>query len=91
MRCRASVRHTFDEEMKLQIPNLKNFTPAALRRWEQLDLTTQVEILNNAWCGACRKTTHIQVRSAKIYRVDLLLTGRCARCDANVARIVEKD
>jgi hypothetical protein len=77
--------------MNLKIPYLKHFTPAALRRWEGLEPNAQVQILNNAWCGVCRKTTHIQVRSAKIDRGDLLLSGLCGRCAANVARIVEKE
>ena len=76
--------------MKLQIPNFKYFTPAALRFWDALDKKTQAQILNNAWCAMCQKVTHIQVRSAKIHRGDLVLVGHCGRCGCNVARIIEK-
>ena len=70
----------------LKIPHRIAFTPAALRQWDALDHSTQAQILNNAWCGVCRQTTHIQVRSAEIDRRDLLLIGKCSRCGGSVAR-----
>ncbi len=76
--------------MKLSIPKIKNFTDAALRRWDALDPKEKAEILNNAYCGLCRKKTHIQVGSAKISGRDLFLYGYCGRCGFNAVEIVEK-
>jgi hypothetical protein len=76
--------------MKLAIPNRKAFTAAALRQWDKLDPTTQAKNLGTAWCGLCRRTTHIQVRSAKMDRRVLLLSGLCGHCGSNVAHTVER-
>ena len=76
--------------MNLSIPKIKNFTDAALRRWNALDSKAKAEILNNVYCGLCRKKTHIQVWSAEISGRDLLLHGYCGRCGFNVVEIVEK-
>ena len=75
--------------MDLHLPNRKAFTGPALKQWDALDPKMQAVLLNNAWCGHCRTTTHIQVRFARVVRGDLLLSGICGRCGGEVARVVE--
>jgi len=75
--------------MIMEIPNRKVFTPGALKRWDAIDPTMQAELLCSVWCGNCRKAVHILVRSARIDKKDMMLTGRCAQCDYHVARLIE--
>ena len=77
--------------MELAVPNRKAFTTAALRAWDRLDPVAQAKILGTAWCGLCRQATHIQFRSARMDRGDLLLSGLCGRFSSNVARLVERE
>ncbi len=80
----------FDERMMLtQTPNRSVFTQAALKRWDELDSATQAALLGNVWCGTCSKAVHIFVQSGRIENKDLILTGRCAHCGDDVARLVE--
>lgn len=82
---------SMDEDMIMEIPNRSVFTPAALKRWDEIDLTMQGNLLGNVWCGNCRKAVHILVRSANIEDGNLILRGLCAQCNKDVARLIEKD
>jgi Zn finger protein HypA/HybF involved in hydrogenase expression len=46
-------------------------------------------LLANVWCGQCARETTVTDFSGRIQRGDLLLTGRCARCGSEVARVIE--
>jgi hypothetical protein len=75
--------------MMMRVPDRSCFSPAALKRWDELGSSTQAKLLGNVWCGACRKAVHISVESARVERGNLILTGRCAECEGNVARLIE--
>jgi len=69
---------------------MKNkFTPKARKIWEAIPLPMQEKILNNVWCSTCRKMTTMVHFAGKEEGGDLILTGQCARCNGNVARVVE--
>jgi len=71
------------------IPNRSAFTAPALKRWDVLTPSTQAKLLGNVWCGACTKAVYILVESGRIENNDLILTGRCADCGGQVARLIE--
>ena len=66
------------------------FTPPGHRHWLELGTSSQMKILNNVWCGECRKTVTIVNFSGCIERGDLVLEGQCMLCNAPVARLIEK-
>jgi hypothetical protein len=66
-----------------------NFSPAARRRWESIPPDARERLLYNVWCGACRHEVTITNFSGKLKEGDLLLTGQCAECKGEVARLVE--
>jgi len=65
------------------------FTPPAARRWAELGGQLQTKLLNNVWCGECRRTTTIVNFKGKIERGDLILVGECIECAGPVARLIE--
>lgn len=65
------------------------FRPQAERRWRELDGQLQTRLLNNVWCGRCRRSTTIVRYTGKIDGGDLVLEGRCITCDGRVARVIE--
>ncbi len=66
-----------------------NFTPEATRRWEELEPSSRLLILNNVICVSCRGGVSMQLLEGKMERGDLILKGRCIRCGGEVARVVE--
>ena len=65
------------------------FTPQAAKRWAELGGRSQTLLLNKVWCTACSEATTIVRFSGRMERDDLVLEGRCIRCDGPVARVVE--
>jgi hypothetical protein len=49
----------------------------------------RVRLLNNFWCGVCRTTASVDLRSGSVSRGDLVLRGYCTRCGSEIARLVE--
>ena len=66
-----------------------DFTPQAAKRWAELGGRMQTLLLNNVWCVACSKTTTIAHVTGRVERGNIVLEGRCMRCDGPVARLVE--
>jgi repressor LexA len=68
----------------------QHFTAEALKLWDKVPTTARKKLLSNVWCGACRSTTTIVDMHGSVKGGDLVLTGRCKDCGANVARVVEQ-
>jgi hypothetical protein len=77
--------------MIIQIPNRNLFTAPALKRWDKIPASMQAKLLGSVWCSACSKAVYIIVESGKIKNNNLILTGRCADCGGQVARLIEGD
>lgn len=52
-------------------------------------LAIRQRLLANVWCGHCARETTVTDITGRIQRGNLLLTGRCARCGGEVARVIE--
>ena len=46
-------------------------------------------LLANVWCGQCRHAVRIMSFTGSIRGDDLLLAGKCAECQGDVARVIE--
>lgn len=68
-----------------------SFTPQALKRWESIPGEARQRLLRNVWCAHCSKGTTITHFTGRIQRGDLILTGKCGRCQGEVARVIEGD
>ena len=64
-------------------------TPLAKKFWDSIPGHIQVKILNNVWCSTCQKGSSIAVKTMKIEKGDLIIHGKCTKCNGEVARLVE--
>jgi hypothetical protein len=85
----AEHNHSMNKNMIKQIPDRSRFTPAALKRWDEIDPLNQGKILGNVLCSTCRKAVYINIESARIERKDLILSGTCTVCGGPVVRLLE--
>lgn len=69
--------------------SLPNFTRSARQRWESIPADIRQHLLANVWCGQCRHEVTITNFSGTIKGGDLLLVGKCAECQGDVARVIE--
>jgi hypothetical protein len=60
----------------------------ALEFWERFSKDRQNAILANVFCRQCKLTT---IKDYSIERIgpDIVLRGRCSKCNGPVARLVE--
>ncbi len=65
------------------------FTTTARPIWNAIDPGLRVRLLNNAWCSSCLTGTSMALESGRMMGGDLVLEGRCVRCDGPVTRVVE--
>lgn len=65
------------------------FTPQARRLWDALDGSTRQRILGNVWCAACERSVSIADWSGRVRQGDIVLSGTCRHCGAEVSRLVE--
>ena len=65
------------------------FSPKARAMWRAISPETREKIPNNVWCIQCRKGTTMTDFSGRVKKGDLVLTGRCATCGGEVARLIE--
>jgi hypothetical protein len=67
------------------------FTPKARKIWNSIPSHIQEKLLSNVWCSHCTAITTITDFEGKIDETgDLVLTGRCATCGGQVARVIER-
>jgi hypothetical protein len=64
-------------------------TGQAKTMWDAIPPQMQQRILNNVWCVQCSKGTTITDFTGRVEKGDLILTGRCATCGGQVARLIE--
>jgi len=68
---------------------LPKFTPQAARLWSTLTEESKQILLTHVICSKCRHVVTIKNYSGTVVAGDLLLSGQCAECHGNVARLVE--
>jgi Zn finger protein HypA/HybF involved in hydrogenase expression len=68
---------------------LPNYTRPARQRWESIPADIRQRLLANVWCMHCRHEVTIANFSGTIKSGNLLLTGKCAECHGDVARVIE--
>jgi hypothetical protein len=73
----------------MTIESLPTFTTPARQRWESIPAGIRPRLLSNVWCGHCHHETTITNFSGTIEGGDLLLVGKCAECQSDVARVIE--
>jgi hypothetical protein len=66
-----------------------NLTPQAEKQWKKIPKEVRVKLLNNVYCTQCKDTTGIAEINGVVDRGDLVLRGKCIRCAASVARVIE--
>jgi hypothetical protein len=64
-------------------------TEKALSVWEQIPHSNRLMLLNNAYCGQCKKATSIANGEVTISGGDFVIKGECITCRTAVARYVE--
>ena len=62
----------------------------ALCVWDKLDNKTQFELLENVFCRKCGVTTIVDY-DITLSKPDIILKGKCKKCNGNVARLIESD
>ena len=73
----------------MTIESLPDFTRPARQRWESIPAETRQHLLTNVWCGQCRHEVAITNFTGTVKGGDLLLVGKCAECQGDVARVIE--
>jgi hypothetical protein len=82
----------YSKRAKKKKPSVNgSFTPKAKKIWESIAGDIRVRILNNIWCGRCRKGSSIGNLTGKIESGMLVLRGICTKCSEGVARVIENE
>lgn len=76
-------------ETQSNIIQMPKFTADAKKRWQQIPVADQKELMDNVWCGECRDITTIRIQDGKMCGNSLVLRGSCKKCGATVARVIE--
>jgi hypothetical protein len=71
------------------IESLPALTKPAGQRRESIPADIRQRLLSNVWCGHCRPEATITNFTGTIKGDDLLLVGKCAECQGDVARVIE--
>ena len=69
----------------------REFTTKAKILWDTIPLQIQEQLINNVWCPHCSSKTTITDFKGGIENKSLVLTGNCAKCGGNVARVIENE
>ena len=78
-------------EKRSNVIQMPQFTADAKKRWQQIPVAGQKELMDNVWCGECRGVTTIRIQDGKMCGNSLLLSGSCKKCGGAVARVIEPD
>jgi len=73
----------------MTIESLPKFTAPAAKRWKAIPEKIRKVLLSNVWCGNCQGSTTITNFSGTMKGKGVLLTGKCAVCQGEVARYLE--
>jgi transcription elongation factor Elf1 len=65
------------------------FSGPARKFWEAIPEHVHNELPANVWCGQCRCSTTIVSYQGTVKSGNLILTGECKVCGADVARLIE--
>lgn len=65
------------------------FDKKAMEKFNQIPDDVKSKILSNVYCSKCRDTVKIVEFEASMDGEDLILRGKCEKCSANVARLIE--
>ena len=77
------------EEYAMSIESLPDFSGAAGQRWESIPADIRQRLLTSVWCSQCRHAVTIINFSVTMSGSNLLLVGKCAECQGDVARVLE--
>jgi len=77
------------EECAMTIESPPDFSDPAGQRWESIPADIRQQLLTNVWCGQCRHAVTIIDFDVTMSGSDLLLVGKCAECQGDVARVLE--
>ena len=75
--------------LPMTIVQLPRLSPQASKLWMAIPTDARRKILANVYCGHCRGAVSIVNVAGAVKRGDLVLTGNCAACGGDVARLVE--
>ncbi len=73
----------------MTVESLPSFTRPARQRWVSIPADIRQRLLANVWCGQCRHEVTITHFAGTIKGGNLLLVGKCAACQGDVARVIE--
>lgn len=62
----------------------------AAQKWDRIPKHLQERLIDNVFCSACGVTTIVEY-SMHNDKFGILLKGKCKKCGAPVARLVEDD
>jgi len=74
--------------VRVENRNVK-LSAAAKKQWEKIPKSAHMKLLNNVYCGSCRKMTGIGNIRGSVDGGDLTLHGTCTACGSKVARLIE--
>ena len=75
----------------MSIESAPEFTPQVAKLWDMLTEESKPILLAHVICSKCRHVVTIKNYSGTVVSGNLLLSGECAECHGNVARLVEMD
>lgn len=78
-------------EKRSNVIQMPQFTADAKKRWQQISVVGQKELIDSVWCGQCRGVTTIRLHDGKMIGNSLVLSGFCKKCGSAVARVIEPD
>ncbi len=73
----------------MTIESIPNFTKPAAKLWAAIAVDTRKRLLSNVWCGKCQHEVTIINYSGAVKAGNLLLVGKCAECQGDMARLIE--
>ncbi|MDP2077948.1 MAG: hypothetical protein Q8J85_07845 [Sulfuricurvum sp.] len=65
------------------------FDKKAMQKFNQIPEDMKSKILSNVYCSHCNDTVRIVDFTATTVKGDLVLKGKCANCNYEVARLIE--
>lgn len=67
-----------------------DLTPAALQRWERMDIALRELMFARIWCGQCAGSHGIRDSKGHLHPSGaIMLSGVCPSCGGKVARVIE--